>query len=221
MKSLQEQLSPTNRYYLSKLLKTAGKSFDQNGQGLMEVPIPQLTGDQLSQLENLLRFHQSLSNQYASSASNLDQVAGLIFGLLNIQQFAAPESEDQGFGQSSLAEELLIDEGLVDKQALLALPLPELVNMVEALRKSVEGKVSFVNDQEEELTLQRQAIQELQQTMAQSNEYETLLLEKDLADEQQSYEFLEATLVGQRKRIQDELQLLQVHQNILRYRQES
>jgi hypothetical protein len=221
MKSLQEQLSPTNRYYLGKLLKTAGKSLDQHGQGLMEVPIPQLTAEQLSQLENLLRFHQSLSNQYASSASNLDQVTGLIFGLLNIQQFVAPEPEDKGFGQPSLAEELLIDEGLVDKQALLAMPLPELIKLVEALRKSVEGKVSFVNDQEEELTLQRQTIQELQQTMAASNEYERLLLEKDLAEEQQSYEFLEATLVGQRKRIQDELHLLQIHQNILRYRQES
>jgi hypothetical protein len=219
MKALQAQLSPTSRYYLSKLLKSIG------GQNMLDMTFPVFSTEQVAQLENLLHFHQSLNNQHASSVSNLDQVAGLILALLQgaEQPPAAPQTppSQQGFGQASIAEEVLIDEGLVDKPALMAMPLPELVELIEALRQSVERKASFVNDQEEELSYQRQAIEELQQKIHRSSEYDAIMLKTELANEQQSYDLLDAALIGQRKRVQEEQQILQTHQSILRYRQES
>jgi hypothetical protein len=218
MKSLLDQLSPTNRYYLGKLLKKAGKSFEPTGEGTTS-SLPELTPAQFSQLENLLYFHQTVTNQHASSENNLEQVTALIFSLLDSQQ--PTESQSGGFGQPSLSEEQLVVEGLVDRQVLIQMPFQELVDRIEGLRQGLEKSVSFVNDQEEELRLQGEAVQELQQRLEQCSEYDRMVLEVELVSERQNYEFLDATLMGQRKRIQTEQQLLQLHQDVLRFRQES
>jgi hypothetical protein len=222
MKSLFDQLSPSNRYYLGKLLKKAGRSYENSDLGSTDAEQSQfakLTSAQISQLENLLYFHQTLSNQQASSTSNLEQVTGLIFALLNSQP--PQQSQDEGFGRPSLSEEQLVSEGLVDKESLMQMPLQELETLVEQLRKSLGTISSFVNEQEEELGLQQQAVDKVKQQLSRANEYESMILEAVLVSEQQSYDFLDAALVGQRQRIQVEQQLLQIHQNILRYRQES
>lgn len=222
MKSFLDQLSPTNRYYLGKLLKKAGRGYENHDPDGIDRYVQQfadLTAAQISQLENLLYFHQTVSNQQASSQSNVEQVTALIFALLNFQQH--PEPPQEGFGQPSLAEELLVTEGQVDKQALIQMPLQELEIRVEGLRKSLAVSTSFVNEQEEELNMQRQTLVELQQKINQASEYERMILEVDLASEQQNCDFLDAALMGQRQRIQAEQQLLQIHQDILRYRQES
>jgi hypothetical protein len=225
MKSFLDQLSPSNRYYLGKLLKKAGRSTEHKQKDSAELfanQIAELNAAQLSQLENLLYFHQTVSNQQASSQSNLAQVTNLIFSLLNLLHLQPqPESQDTGFGQPSLSEEQLVSEGLVDKQALMQMSLQDLEVMVDGLRTRLEVRASFVNEQEEELSFHRQTLEELQRKIPHSSEYQRMIWEVDLESEQQNYDLLDATLIGQRQRIQAEQQLLQIHQDILRYRQES
>ena len=57
-------------------------------------------------------------------------------------------------------------EGKVDLVSLENMPLGELEEKLKSLQENLEKLVRFVNDQEEELTLQRQTVQELQDKIA-------------------------------------------------------
>ncbi|MEM1279033.1 MAG: pilus motility taxis protein HmpF [Cyanobacteria bacterium P01_D01_bin.6] len=107
----------------------------------------------------------------------------------------------------------------VDVAALDALPIDELEKVVTDLEKDL-GKVSrFVNDQEEELKLEQQAIDELKQRMEQVSEFDRLQLETELAEEQDRYQMLNETLVGQRRNLLEREEVLSQHQAVLRRRQ--
>jgi parvulin-like peptidyl-prolyl isomerase len=112
---------------------------------------------------------------------------------------------------------LLADQ--VDSQALMQMPLPELMTIVDRLRQNLEKMTSFVNDQEEELGLLRQTIETLQHQISRTSEYEQITLSVDLEAELQSYDFLDQALQGQRQRVQNCQHLLKVHQDILHSRQ--
>ncbi len=217
MKASFDQLSPTNRYYLGKLLKKVGNEGDGE---LLDLQQINLSASQLSQLENLLHFHQSIINQHASSQNNLDHVTSLILSLLNPRE-QQPEVKNDQFGTQSLKKEMLVSQGLVDDQALKQMPLDELAGLVDTLQRGLAVMSRFVDEQEDELRSQQQIVDQLQQQLKDCSAYESLLIQVELESEQQNCHFLDEALKGQRKRVQDQQNLLQIHQEILRYRQES
>lgn len=107
----------------------------------------------------------------------------------------------------------------IDVPALERMPLEELQVMVKDLGSDLEKVSRFVNSQEEELTLQQNTIEELQQQIHQASEYDRLSLETELADERESYQMLNETLIGQRRNLQERQEVLRRHQAILARRQ--
>jgi chromosome segregation ATPase len=107
----------------------------------------------------------------------------------------------------------------VDLAGLEKLPLDELQTIVRDLEKDLEKLSRFVHSQEEELTLQQEAIDELKTQIQQASEYDRLRLETELADEQDRYQMLNETLVGQRRNLQDRETVLKQHQTVLARRQ--
>ncbi len=107
----------------------------------------------------------------------------------------------------------------VDTQALEDMPIDKLQAVVQDLEKDLEKVVRFVNDQEEELAFELQAIEELQQKITAANDYDRLSLETELAEERDRYQMLNQTLVGQRRNLQEREEVLIQHQSILNRRQ--
>ncbi|MEG4573645.1 pilus motility taxis protein HmpF [Microcoleus sp. N3A4] len=103
----------------------------------------------------------------------------------------------------------------VDVSALEKMPVEELQGLVQHLQQDLEKVFRFVNDQEEELTLQRETIEELQEKIQAASEYDRMALENEMADELESYQMLNETLVGQRLRLQEREDVLKQHQAVL------
>ncbi|WP_341733282.1 pilus motility taxis protein HmpF [Microcoleus sp. EPA2] len=114
----------------------------------------------------------------------------------------------QGFGAVATEQQ-------VDVQALEKMSIDELQGLVQNLQQDLEKVFRFVNDQEEELTLQQQTIEELQAKIQAANEYDRMGLENEMADELESYQMLNETLVGQRLRLQERESILKQHQAVL------
>ena len=110
-------------------------------------------------------------------------------------------------------------EGKVDLVSLENMPLGELEEKLKSLQEDLEKLVRLVNDQEEELTLQRQTVQELQDKLANVGDFERLELENELAEEQERKEFLDRTLTGQRRNLKERQEILLQHLRVLRRRQ--
>jgi chromosome segregation ATPase len=124
--------------------------------------------------------------------------------------------------QDALYQQMAELSGLSDKvdlSALENLPLEQLQATVSGLEKELEKLSRFVSIQEEELTLQQEAIEELRQQIQQASEYDRLRLETELADEQDRYQMLNETLVGQRRNLLERQTGLQHHQRVLSRRQ--
>lgn len=107
----------------------------------------------------------------------------------------------------------------VDVEALEQMSLDQLQQVIQDLQRDLEGASRFVNDQEEELRLLQQNIDELQGKLSQTSDGELSQLEAQLADERDTYEFLDQTLVGQRQNLQERKQVLNQHQSVLWRRQ--
>ena len=107
----------------------------------------------------------------------------------------------------------------VDAEALEQMSLDQLQQIIQDLQRDLEGASRFVNDQEEELRLLQQNIDELQGKLSQTSDGELSQLEAQLADERDTYEFLDQTLVGQRQNLQERKQVLNQHQSVLWRRQ--
>ena len=99
------------------------------------------------------------------------------------------------------------------------MPLPNLEATVEDLRKDLEKVARFVNDQEEELGWQCQAVEKLEAKMSAANDFERLTLEQELADEKEAKKMLDQTLVGQRRSLKERHQVLLQHSRVLKRRQ--
>ncbi len=151
---------------------------------------------QQSVLENKQEYAKSLSLQLQNQEALYQQIRGLADGSGEMQS-------DQK----------------VDVEALEKMPLEELQGIVNDLRKDLEKVSRFVNDQEEELTMQRQVIEELQQKIQQGSEYERMHLETELADEQDRYRMLDETLVGQRRNLGDREEILNQHEAVMHRRE--
>ena len=117
----------------------------------------------------------------------------------------------------------LITEGViateVDLDALENMSLGDLKEIVNNLRQDLEKLSHFVNDQEEELALQCQAVQELQDKLNNANDFERLPLEQELAYEQERMGMLNETLFGQRRNLRERQEVLRQHLRVVRRRQ--
>ena len=107
----------------------------------------------------------------------------------------------------------------LDLNALENMPLPNLEATVEELKKDLEKVARFVSDQEEELSWQCKAVEELEAKIAQAGEFERLTLEQELADEKEAKKMLDKTLVGQRRSLRERHDILLQHSRILKRRQ--
>lgn len=107
----------------------------------------------------------------------------------------------------------------VNLDALESIPLAELEVIVKDLQADWEKDVRFVNDQEEELKWQSEAVRELQVQIATANEFDRIDLERQLGEEQERKNLLDETLIGQRRKLKERQAILVQHLQILRRRQ--
>src|SRR4028118_2176384 len=107
----------------------------------------------------------------------------------------------------------------VDIQALEKMPLGELSEIVQNLQQDLEKFKRMVNDEEEELTFQRQALEEVQEKITAASEYDRIRLETDLAEEQDRYQMLDESLVGSRRNLREREEFWNQHVRVLRRRQ--
>lgn len=107
----------------------------------------------------------------------------------------------------------------IDYEALENMPLEALEAKLSDLKKDYERTFNFVNDQEDELRLQLQAIEEVKAKMAEASEFDRLTLSTELADEQDSYRILDESMVDQRRTLHERKTILEQHQAILSRRQ--
>ncbi len=119
----------------------------------------------------------------------------------------------------------LVDPGLLDStqnldyEALENMSLDQLQQVIQDLQRDLEGASGFVYDQEEELRLLQQNIDDLQGKVSQASVSDLSRLKAELAEERDTYEFLDQTLVGQRQNLQERKQVLNQHQSVLWRRQ--
>ncbi len=126
--------------------------------------------------------------------------------------------QSQGELQQQIAQ-LAGASSKVDVGELENMSLETLQNAVRDLGKDLEKMSRFVQSQEEELTLQQEAIDELNQQIQLASEYDRMRLETELADEQDRYQMLNETLVGQRRNLQEREAIIKQHQMVLAKRQ--
>jgi len=103
----------------------------------------------------------------------------------------------------------------VDAAALENMPLNELQQRVRELQQELEKGFRFVSDQEEELTLQRQDINEIEAKRNGASGGEREQLEKELAEANESYQMQNESLVGQRRSLREKEQIMNQHQATL------
>jgi chromosome segregation ATPase len=111
------------------------------------------------------------------------------------------------------------NESRIDPAALEVMPLNELEETIKHLQSDLERLVRFVNDQEEELTLQCQSVEELQAKLSQVSDFDRITIEEELGEEQERKRMLDETLVGQRRNLKERQTILVQHLRILRRRQ--
>lgn len=133
---------------------------------------------------------------------------------LSLQVRAVEDLYQQLSGLAS-ASGAPVTEQRVDVSALEKMSVEDLQGLVQHLQQDLEKVFRFVNDQEEELTLQRETIEELQAKIQAASEYDRMALENEMADELESYQMLNETLVGQRLRLQEREDVLKQHQAVL------
>ncbi|MBD2409623.1 hypothetical protein FACHB389_11915 [Nostoc calcicola FACHB-389] len=107
----------------------------------------------------------------------------------------------------------------VDVEALQKMPLEELQKIVQDLQHKLEIDASFVHDQEQELKYKQEAIEELQNKLNQASDQDHINLELELTDENDLYQMLNSSLVGQRRNMLQHQKFLKQHQNVLLRRQ--
>lgn len=110
-------------------------------------------------------------------------------------------------------------EQKIDLNALSNMPLDELEKTVANLQQDLEKVARFVNEQEEELSWQCKAVEELEAKIQAASEFDRLTLEQELAEEKEAKRMLDETLVGQRRSLRERHEFLLQHLRILKRRQ--
>jgi len=159
--------------------------------------------------EALAQARAELKGQQSTLSAKQDQAQSVSL------QVRAVEDLYQQVSRLASASGTAGTEQKVDVSALEKMPVDELQGLVQHLQQDLEKVFRFVNDQEEELTLQRETIEELQGKIQAASEYDRMALENEMADELESYQMLNETLVGQRLRLQERENVLKQHQAVL------
>ncbi|MEP6516132.1 pilus motility taxis protein HmpF [Microcoleus vaginatus] len=159
--------------------------------------------------EALAQARAELKGQQSTLSAKQDQAQSVSL------QVRAVEELYQQVSRLASASGAAGTEPKVDVSALEKMPVDELQGLVQHLQQDLEKVFRFVNDQEEELTLQRETIEELQGKIQAASEYDRMALENEMADELESYQMLNETLVGQRLRLQEREDVLKQHQAVL------
>ena len=182
------------------------------------------------QQEEVDRQNQSLQTRWQEWYQSQDALAGARADLKGQQstlsakqdqaqsvslQVRAVEDLYQQLSRLASASGAVVTEQRVDVSALEKMSVEDLQGLVQHLQQDLEKVFRFVNDQEEELTLQRETIEELQAKIQAASEYDRMSLENEMADELESYQMLNETLVGQRLRLKEREDVLQQHQAVL------
>ncbi len=107
----------------------------------------------------------------------------------------------------------------VDINALENMSVQELQQKIQDSQEKLKIDSSFVNDQEQELTYKLKEIAELRTKISQASGEEKSQLEAVLADEKDAYQFLNESLVGQRRSLLDLESYLRQYQAVLWQRQ--
>ncbi len=106
-----------------------------------------------------------------------------------------------------------------DVAALEKMPLEQLQDMVQDLQQKLNIDSSFVHEQEQELKEKQKNIEKLQQKINQASQPESGFLEAELADENDFYQMLNETLVGQRRNLLERQYIFKQYQIVLLRRQ--
>ncbi|OAB55949.1 hypothetical protein AY599_07465, partial [Leptolyngbya valderiana BDU 20041] len=107
------------------------------------------------------------------------------------------------------------DESGVDWGQLERMPLNELQQRVRELQSELETGLRLVIDEQEELMMQRLDLNELEAKLARAGDADRPSLQAELADQQESYKFLNETLIGQRRSLRDRERIMNQHQSVL------
>lgn len=107
----------------------------------------------------------------------------------------------------------------VDVAVLETMPIDQLQQLVQDLQRDWQNASRFVHEQEEELKFKQQMINELQAKLSQATDSDRTNLEAELAEEQDSCQFLNETLVGQRQNLRERKEILSQHTRVLWWRQ--
>ncbi|HEY9909305.1 MAG TPA: pilus motility taxis protein HmpF [Thermosynechococcaceae cyanobacterium] len=138
--------------------------------------------------------------------------------MLGVQLQHQEDLYQQTYRLSEVSDKVTIGQ-LIDTEALGRLSIDELQRIVQDLERDLEKLSRFVESQEEELGYKQEEIDAIQARIQAASEYDRLSLENELADEQDGYQMLNETLVGQRRSLREREGVLRQHQEFLSRRQ--
>jgi chromosome segregation ATPase len=107
----------------------------------------------------------------------------------------------------------------IDLAALEQMPIEALQGLVSDYQGDLNKSSEFVRSQEEELDHKQRELDDIQGKINQANEFDRMTLEAELTDERDAYQFLNETLVGQRRNLKEKMGVLRQHQSVLARRQ--
>lgn len=107
----------------------------------------------------------------------------------------------------------------INLAALEQMPLDQLQQLIQDLQLDLAKNARFVNDQEEELRYQQQAVEELRTKLSQATEAERVQIETELAEEKDRYQMLNETLIGQRQNLRSRQHFINQHSRVFLQRQ--
>ncbi|MGK7893007.1 MAG: pilus motility taxis protein HmpF, partial [Xenococcus sp. (in: cyanobacteria)] len=170
--------------------------------------------------QNLTSLETSTSqlNQQLQTTKKSREIKQDLIHILELQEQAQTEILES-FERMGIESSGTSLEQQLDLKALENIPLPELEEIVKNLQKDLEKVARFVSDQEEELSWQCKAVEELEQKINEASEFDRLSLEQELAEEKEAKKMLDKTLVGQRRSLKERHEILLQHSRILKRRQ--
>ena len=167
----------------------------------------QQSQDSLEQARAELKVQQNALNQKQEYSR-----------MLGVQLQNQEELYQQTYRLSEVSDKVTIGQP-IDTEALGKMSVDEVQRVAQDLERDLEKLSRFVQSQEEELSLKQQEIDALQTRVQSASQYDRPNLERELADEQDGYQMLNETLVGQRRSLKEREGVLRQHQTFLRRRQ--
>lgn len=190
-----------------------------------------LAHQQQQEVEQLAQTYSDRQNAWQQAQTTLEQQTALF--KLNTASITSKQEHIQILKQQLQSQDELYQQlyslaatsgctfpgQKIDVQALENMPINELQKTIQDLSEKLEIDSSFVHDQEQELKYKQQTIEELQRQINQASGKDASNLQTELTDEQDLYQMLNETLVGQRRNLLMRQQVIKQHQNILLRRQ--